>query len=400
MSRTIRSLIVLLVGGAVLLFVLQKAADTPGLLVPKDFAEYWTAGRLNLHGDNPYDPEKLLAEQQLIEPNRREALMMWNPPPALALYMPLGLFPFRLAGLLWVGIQLLSVMLACDLLWRQYSPQGKRWPAHAIGVMFVGTWWLVSFGQNSGFLLLGLAGYLHFTQKDRPLAAGACAALTALKPHLLLGFGVLLLAEAVSRKGRLTLLSGVSVIALSLGIAVLANPEVIGEYLKATSTPVPGAIPLYGWKLPVPSYWLRVGIAGNDLSQNFWIQFVPAALGCAALLLWRFLSGEEWNWPRALPWVVAISVLTAPYGWIFDFTVLLVPAIWAASRLVNSQSWSLLGVFLIGLLVVNVVTVAFVWALHDFWWVTPSVIGLCLLGCLGPRPSHHVPLEKLVGKSM
>src|SRR5580698_7851186 len=168
MSRSIRSLFVLLAGVLMLFLVSNRISSSPAFLVPKDFPEYWAAGRLNLRGENPYDPEKLLAEQRIIDPNRDEALMMWNPPPALALYMPLGLFPFRLAGLLWVGIQLLAVMLACDLLWRQFHSKDTRWLAHVVGVMFVGTWFLVAFGQNSGFLLLGLAGFLHFSQKEKP----------------------------------------------------------------------------------------------------------------------------------------------------------------------------------------------------------------------------------------
>jgi hypothetical protein len=376
MSKSIRSLIVLLVGGAMLVLVAQRLTDSPAFQVPKDFPEYWAAGRLNLRGENPYDPEKLLAEQRINDPDRKEALMMWNPPPALALYMPLGLLPIRLAGLIWVGVQLLAVLLACDLLWRQYHSVDKRWLAVLVGLMFVATWWMVSFGQNAGLILLGLAGYLHFSHSGRPLAAGACAAITALKPHLLAGFGLLLLADAVSRRGRITLLAGGSVIGLSLGVSLLANPNVIEQYLAATRNPGPGAVALHDWTLPVPAYWFRVWV-DSDL---FWLQFLPSLVACAGILIWRIWNRNEWNWARAIPWVVALSVLTTPYGWIFDQTVLLVPVIIVTSRLLQARQWFLLGLFLIGQLLVTVGSLAMKWDLHQLWWVAPSVLALCLFG--------------------
>ena len=46
----------------------------------------------------PLHGELSLAEQQLADPGRREAVMMWNPPPALALYAPLAIPPVRWAA--------------------------------------------------------------------------------------------------------------------------------------------------------------------------------------------------------------------------------------------------------------------------------------------------------------
>ena len=283
MSHALRSLVVLLVGVTILAFAADRLVSSPAFRFPKDFLEYWAAGRLNARGENPYDPATLLAEQRTADPARSDAVMMWNPPPALAVYMPLGCLPARWASLLWVGLQFVAVMLGCHLLWRIYHPGAPMWPAYLGGVSFVGTWWLVAYGQNTGLLVLGLAGFLHFTREDKPLAAGACAALTALKPHLLAGFGVLLVADALTRRGRTALAAGVSVIALSLVVALLANPHVVEQFLAAVRDPGPGAVPLRGWFLPVPSFWLRMEIN----PQWFWVQFVPCVVACVALLVWR-----------------------------------------------------------------------------------------------------------------
>src|SRR5688572_28236490 len=156
MSPRVRSVLVLLVGGAALVFAADALVRSPRFPVPRDFPEYWSAGRVNLRGGNPYHPDELLAEQKLVDPTRTHAVMMWNPPPALAVYTPLGALPARWATLLWVGLQLASVFVACDLLWRTYCPT-HRWFAAVVAISFAGTWWLVAYGQNTSLLLLGLA---------------------------------------------------------------------------------------------------------------------------------------------------------------------------------------------------------------------------------------------------
>jgi hypothetical protein len=406
MTQSARSGLVLVVGGIVLLAAGRFVTTLPGYRVPKDFSEYWAAGRLALHGENPYNPALLLAEERRVEPDRAEPLMMWNPPPALALYLPVGVLPFREAGLLWVGGQFLAVLAACDLLGRLYNPTGppgvrrrpggrpptdggnRRRPGGGLGswsgFLFVGTWWMVAYGQNTGLLLLGLAGYLHFLYRGRPLAAGGCAALAALKPHLLLGFGVLLLADAGTRRGRLVLLGGGSAILAALGVALFADPHVIGQYLAATRNPGPGATPLTAWELPVPAYWLRKAVAFD----RFWVQFLPCGVVCVALLVWRVAARGRWDWANALPFVVAASALAAPYGWTFDWTVLLVPVVWAVSRAAAGRRWALVVGMLAGQVAVLAVSLAKAGEpgfMRHAWWIAPSVLLLCLPAFGVPR---------------
>jgi hypothetical protein len=290
---------------------------------------------------------------------------------------------------LWVGLQLAAVFVACDLLWRIYCgtahpwfarEMGRvtvrcRWLAALVAISFSGTWWLVAYGQNTGLLLLGLAGFLHFRQKDRPFAAGACAALTALKPHLLAVFGVLLVADAVTRRGAQALAAGVAVVALALGVALVTNPNVLAQFLDATRHPAQGATALSEWWLPVPAFWLRKWLAPDQ----FWVQFVPCALACAGFLTYRVRKGAAWNWARALPLVVAVSFLTTPYGgWIFDLPVLLVPVVWAAARPIPAHRGEFTVAFLVGQIAITVASFVWAGALHAYWWVAPTALALCL----------------------
>ncbi len=405
MSPRFRSLLVLLAGTSALLYAANMVAHTPNLFVPRDFPEYWSAGRVNLRGGNPYHPAELLAEQQRADSTREHAVMMWNPPPALAVYMPLGAISPRWAILVWVGLQLAAVFVACDWLWQAFSRSDSltpwecrargthRWVAAVVAFGFVGTWWLVCYGQNTGFLLLGLAGFLRFRQKEMPLAAGGFAALTALKPHLLACFGVLLIADAITRRGTKSLASGIAVVTIALGVAIVVNPHVLVQFLEATTHPAEGATPLSHWALPVPSYWLRMWLAPG----HFWVQFMPCVLASLGFLAHRFGKGMEWNWTRALPLVVAVSVLTTPYGgWIFDLPVLLVPAVWAAARLASAQRWALLALFVMGQGVV--LAASFQWAggLHTYWWVAPAATLLCVLGLLVPRTEPSIAVSRSI----
>jgi hypothetical protein len=276
-------------------------------------------------------------------------------------------------------------MLACYLLWRVYG-NGRVWLAALAAIASVGTWWLVAYGQNTGLIALGLAGFLYYTQRGKPLAAGAFAALTALKPHLLAGFGVLLIADALTRRGLVALVTGVVVVTLALAVAVIANPAVVDQFVAAVNDPGQEAVALHDWHLPVPSYWLRVSITGKDLGpEGFWIQFVPCALACVALVVWRVWAGRNWDWSRAMPVVVAVSVLTTPYGgWIFDLPVLLVPVVWCTARL--ARDLPALGLFLAGQFVIVIASFATAGALQNYWWVAPASLALCLLGFAARHP--------------
>jgi len=60
-SITVVALIAVL---ALLAFQLRGLFADPTVWPPDDFVEYYAAGQLNAHGENPYDPEKLLPIEQ------------------------------------------------------------------------------------------------------------------------------------------------------------------------------------------------------------------------------------------------------------------------------------------------------------------------------------------------
>ena len=59
MSRTVRSLLVLLIGIGAIAFAAGRIVQSSAFGIPKDFLEYWASARLSLRGENPYDPALL-----------------------------------------------------------------------------------------------------------------------------------------------------------------------------------------------------------------------------------------------------------------------------------------------------------------------------------------------------
>ncbi len=384
MPTRLRSALVVVVGLLAVAVAADRVVNSPAFLNPRDFLEYWAAGAVVARGGNPYDPAELLAEQRRADPDRDAAVMMWNPPWSLAVYAPVGLLPVRWATLIWVGLQLAAVMIACDLLWGVYrGPVRLRWVPQLLGLTFAPVVWAVLYGQNTGLLLLGLAGFVHFRATGRPVPAGVCAALTALKPHLLAAFGVLLVLDAITRRGAVALAAGGATLLAALGLVLALNPDVMAQFVAAVRHPADGAVPLSEWVLPVAAYWLRYFVA-PDL---FWVQFVPCAVACAGLAAWRLWRGKQWDWPAALPAVVWASVLTTPYGgWVFDLTVLLVPVVAVAARLAADGRRVPLAALTAGFVGVTAASLTWAGSLPGFFWVAPAVLALCLGGRLS-RPA-------------
>lgn len=378
----------------------------PKAIPVKDFVEYWSAGVVTARGGNPYDAEQLLPYQVQAghDPNRREAVMMWNPPWALAVVVPLGLLPPRAAHLTWLGIQMAAVLASAGWLWRVYGgPKGMGWVAALVALFFAPFFLLMWYGQIGSLCLVGLAGFVYSHARGRPAAAGAFAALTALKPHLLFAFGVALGLDALAtRRGRIALLAGAAAVAAAGAVVWAVNPDVYRHYREAMGKDASTAAQVQprDWMVPLASYWLRVWVAPHA----FWVQFVPTAVTAVAVAGYWFARRRTWDWAAELPRLVFASVLTAAYGaWIFDLIVLLVPVlqatVWLAAARRPAATAGIAAVYA----VLNVATVAVpLWliatapdpaaagfGIHHFIYFSPATFLLYLaagrVGATGPR---------------
>jgi len=324
----IAELSIAIVGGLALAFIaifLCVVPLTGKVAGGRDFVVYWATGQQLIHHANPYDTDAMMRiERTAGLPEKYGALYMRNPPLYLLLAYPLGFIGVRLGALIWSFILAGCLAGSVQILWVMHGRQKNR--LHWLGYSFAPAMICLFAGQTSLFALLGLVLFLRH-HATRPFVAGLSLWLCALKPHLFLPFGVALLAWiAVTRSYRIV--AGMAVaVAASCGLVYWIAPAAWSEYLTMIRTS--GVIQEY---IPCLSVAMRVWIWPHAT----WIAYVPSALGCVWALGYYVMKRHSWNWMRDGSLLMLVSILVAPYCWMFDQS-LAVPALLSGAYATRSR---------------------------------------------------------------
>lgn len=306
-----------------LLLISLVKSDTVGT---RDFSVYWATGRQLAHHANPYAADDLLrTEQSLGFPPGMGAKFMRNPPWMLPVTLPFGMLSVRAASISWSLLLLVSLAVSVRLLWVMHGrPKNHRdWLGYAFGPALL----CLILGQTSIFAMFGLVLFLSL-YRTWPLLAGCSLWLCMMKPHLFLPFGVvLLLWVAVTRTYRI-LIGAALAIGLSVAVTTWIDPAAWMQY--ATMVRTSGIEVDY---IPCLSFLLRKWTIPGAL----WIQYIPSAFGCAWAIGYFWPRRTRWNWNTDGSPLMLISVLVAPYGWLFD-QVVAIPALLQGAYLTGSRN--------------------------------------------------------------
>jgi len=290
-----------------------------------DFVEYWASGQLLAHRANPYDAVALRhLERSAGFPDSAPTLIMANPPSALLLVLPLGYVGPVAGEWLWLLAQLACLVASVQTIRKLLG--SPRTLTHLLAYAFAPALSCLLAGQIAVFLLLGFVLFLAWHRR-RPFCAGAALWLCLLKPHLFVPFGVaLLLWIAAHRKYRVLAGSALGIVA-SGAVAIAIDPQVWTQYRAMMAEQ---RIDRIG--LPCLSIALR------DLlyPHSFWVQCLPAAVGCIWAVVYFWPRRAHWDWPRHGSLIMLVSVLVAPYSWFMDQTVL-IPALLAGAYASGSR---------------------------------------------------------------
>ena len=292
----------------------------------RDFVFYWATGQQLIHHANPYDVVAMgPIERGAGLPAKYSVGFMRNPPYALPLALPLGLVGLRVGTLLWSLLLLASLAASVHMLWQMFGrPRNSlHWLAYSFGPAII----CLLAGQTAMFALLGLVLFLRL-HRTRPFLAGVSLWLCALKPHLFLPFAVVLLAWIIVSRSYRVLLGATFSVAASSVLAFLLAPIKWGDYLRVLHSP--GS----QWEfVPCVSVLLRVWIS----KDTAWLNYVPAALGCAWGLGYFWAPRRTWDWATDGSLVMLVSILVAPYAWLYD-QALAIPALLEGAYVARSQS--------------------------------------------------------------
>lgn len=278
---------------------------------------FWTSGHLLVHGGNPYDSRAISDLQARLgfPVNRSQVFMTREPPPALFLMLPLGLFAPWAAMMAWS--LMLAVLFALAVMTiRQMLPATLERGYLLLAFCFAPALCCIEVGQTGLITLVGLAFFLRF-RETMPLWSGVALSLCGVKPHLFLPFGLVLLAWVIAKKKWAIVAGAALAIAAESLIAMLFDHSVWSHYSAA----------LHGQQILgefIPT--LGVGLRFMVRRSALWLEFVPAALGCAWAGWYFWRNRERWDWRTHGSMVTLISLVVAPYAWFTD-QVLALPAI-------------------------------------------------------------------------
>lgn len=295
----------------------------------RDFVEYWASGHLLARHANPYDGDAILAlERSVGFPVGVPVLIMWNPPPALLLVLPLGFLGPTTAELLWFFLLLACLVASVRMVWIMHGCQKNQ--LHWLGYSFAPALSCLLSGQVSIFVLLGLVLFLRLHRK-RPFLAGVSLWLCLLKPHLFLPFGIVLVVWAIVTRSYKLLMGTAIALAVSSAIASILDPLVWVHYRQMMSTM--STVRMQQQIIPCVSIMLRWMIS----PKTMWLQYLPSALGCIWALAYFRKHYDHWDWIEHGSLLILVSVLLAPYSWLMDQAIL-IPALLHAAYLTRSRS--------------------------------------------------------------
>jgi hypothetical protein len=281
----------------------------------RDFIQYWAAGRQLIHHANPYDESAILPmEVAAGYPSNLKAFIMPNPPTALPLVVPLGLFGPRIAEMLWLALSLAALIASVQMIRAMHgSPKNHL---HWLGYAFAPALSCLLSGQITIFVMFGLALFLWLHNRSSLFLSGMALWFCLLKPHLFLPFGVALLAWIILTGSYKVLAGAASSILLSGAVALLLDPSAWAEYAEIMASRRPDLL-----SIPCLSVLLR-----QHVGHTHWLQYLPAAAGCAWAIVYFRKHRAEWNWLHHGSMLMLVSILVAPYTWFMD-QVILIPAV-------------------------------------------------------------------------
>jgi len=284
-----------------------------------DLLSFWSAFQLFGSGANPYDPALLRELQQARGLGAEPVKLTWNPPWFFVLFCPVLLFPLGKATVGMLGVNLLvTAGLARLSLARPSAQNFVR--AFALAILFYPTLQTLGFGQSSLVLTALAAGTIWAAHERRDVAAGICFALLSIKPHLLLGFIVVFLIWIlVEQRFRILAAACVTFAGLVL-VTAFFNPAAFTNWLRVFSGGG-SALGVSDWQTATLCSALRSVLAGTPA----WLipAFVLLSVGLSVLVFARLRGRVAVDELFAL--ILLVSVAASPYGWVFDFSLLLIP---------------------------------------------------------------------------
>ena len=284
--------------------------DSTGLVVGRDFLNFWMYGRATALPDPQrfYDPLVYTRELvTLLWPDYPEQAFSY-PPSIMLLAAPFGRLPYLAALLIWTALGL-AVFIGFAR-----SHFADRRVLLAL-VLSPATLFCLMSGQSALLTAAMLVAIFALIDR-RPIAAGVLIRLLTMKPQLGLLFPVMLIAAGRWRVFATAAITALALVALT---AALFGPQVWIGFVKI-GMPNQNFV-LVDPKLALepfcPTIYMNLRGIGASFAQAMTLQLGVAALAAAAIV-WAFRFRRDADPMLLMALFLACSVSVAPYLLAYD----------------------------------------------------------------------------------
>ncbi len=340
--RNAKKVWIVVVGGAVagvIFFALAFQFVQSISYADSDFFSFWYAGHSVLTGNDPYNESYWVNERSQFGAVWVSDATFLYPLPLAVLLVPLGLFPLLWAYTLWVALSLVLALLSGLMILSVRD--GLQRKAYAIPILLALPLFrplLVALhnGQISAALLFALALFVLLWERGLWFLGGIALAILALKPGIGLPFLVLMGGWAFRSRKR----SGVAGLAAGLvGLCIIGlakDPWWVMRFQAIGSGKMFSAL---GFSATL---WGIAGLACHQAKTCTLLAGGTISLilvsACVLFLLFR---GDRLAPIAVASLGVVVVLLVTPYLWPYDQTLLILPIIFAVSRLFDRAPYLL-----------------------------------------------------------
>jgi hypothetical protein len=220
-----------------------------------DFAYLWLAGKLWVSGISPYSAEYVRLGKESLELSgvAERPFAFFYPPNWSVITIPMGLLPYRLAGPLWTGFNIVLIVASQIAIFFAIRRDKRSTIALLVALVFVlfvnGTRFNLVLGQTSTLVMFALAVIALGMARDMFWLRTVGIAIAMLKPNV----GMVLVAPLLVYDFRAVLAAG----AISL---VLAIPALLIESPVSIISNLASSIASYG-NYPINMIDYQTGVA-------------------------------------------------------------------------------------------------------------------------------------------
>ena len=313
-------------------------ADPNGNPLGIDYAIFHTAGQILSTGDGStlYDESEFLAVLATTtgDDDQDPSRLFVNPPIFAALFMPMAELPYRTGLLIWTGMGILALGAGLRL------AGGRISPAVAAGAflfypVFVG----VRLGQNSFLSLLLLATCFAMLDKGNQPLAGIALGLLIFKPQLALGTALWWTIDL--RRYRRAWIAALATAGSLATIGWLLWPDATRAYLTGLPELVGFRRPEFLRSTLSPYGFFALSLPGRD--SAIVVLTILAAIG-GLVWFWAYWRDHRTDLTGLFALSVVLSLWMSPRAVVYDWTLLLIPAVILATRRRDlKDTWLMLG---------------------------------------------------------